>query len=75
MLRCSSDKVRQELWSKDDPPLHKVIILAKSVEHTLACVEELERGRSLAIYKMTVKKDNPKKEGDYDKGEEKVIQE
>ncbi|KAJ1210658.1 hypothetical protein NDU88_006020 [Pleurodeles waltl] len=61
MLRCSSDKVRQ------------VIILAKRVEHTLACVEELEKGRSLAINKIAVRKENPKKEGDGEKGEEKVI--
>ncbi|KAJ1192178.1 hypothetical protein NDU88_001490 [Pleurodeles waltl] len=73
MLRCLSDKVRQELWSKDDPPLHEVIVLAKRVEHTLACVEELEKGRSFAINKITARKENPIKEGDGVKGDEKVF--
>ncbi|KAJ1141718.1 hypothetical protein NDU88_008046 [Pleurodeles waltl] len=31
MLKWSSDKVRQELWSKDDPSLQEVVTIAKSV--------------------------------------------
>ncbi|KAJ1189909.1 hypothetical protein NDU88_004006 [Pleurodeles waltl] len=75
MLRCSSDKVREELWSKDDPPLHEVVALAKRVEHTLACVEELEKGKSLAVNKISMKKELSKKDGDCDKQEDKIQQE
>ncbi|KAJ1199709.1 hypothetical protein NDU88_003542 [Pleurodeles waltl] len=75
MLRCSSDKVREELWSKDDPPLHEVVALAKRVEHSLACVEELEKGKSLAVNKISMKKELSKKDGDCDKQEDKIQQE
>ncbi|KAJ1186206.1 hypothetical protein NDU88_002989 [Pleurodeles waltl] len=60
MLRCASDKIRQELWSKDDPTLHEVIILAKGVEHTLACVEELEKQRKVEVNKIVMKGESAK---------------
>ncbi|KAJ1189025.1 hypothetical protein NDU88_005778 [Pleurodeles waltl] len=39
VLRCSSDKIREELWLKDEP--EEVILVAKGVEHMLKCVKEL----------------------------------
>ncbi|KAJ1206102.1 hypothetical protein NDU88_001511 [Pleurodeles waltl] len=41
VLKCCSDKIREELWLKDEPPLEEVIIVAKRVEHMLKCVKEL----------------------------------
>ncbi|KAJ1211493.1 hypothetical protein NDU88_006853 [Pleurodeles waltl] len=41
VLKCSSDKIREELWLKDEPPLEEVIMVAKRVEHMLKCVLEL----------------------------------
>lgn len=43
VLRCSSDKIREELWLKDEPPLDEVMIIAKRVEHMLKCVSELSK--------------------------------
>ncbi|KAJ1179503.1 hypothetical protein NDU88_004737 [Pleurodeles waltl] len=60
MLKCSSDKIRQELWSKDDPTLQEVIVLAKSVEHTMACVDELEKEKKVEktdVSKITTKRE------------------
>ncbi|KAJ1153148.1 hypothetical protein NDU88_005910 [Pleurodeles waltl] len=45
VLKCSSDKIREELWLKDEPPLEEVIIVAKRVEHMLKCVKELSGNR------------------------------
>ncbi|KAJ1096990.1 hypothetical protein NDU88_002120 [Pleurodeles waltl] len=52
MLKCSSDTIRQELWSMDDPSLQEVVTIAKSVEHTLACVGELEKNRFPSVNKV-----------------------
>ncbi|KAJ1145487.1 hypothetical protein NDU88_011773 [Pleurodeles waltl] len=41
VLKCCSDKIREELWLKDEPPLEEVVIVAKRVEHMLKCVKEL----------------------------------
>ncbi|KAJ1098430.1 hypothetical protein NDU88_003541 [Pleurodeles waltl] len=41
LLKCCSDKIREELWLKDEPPLEEVVIVAKRVEHMLKCVKEL----------------------------------
>ncbi|KAJ1129632.1 hypothetical protein NDU88_007998 [Pleurodeles waltl] len=57
MLRCASDKIRQELWSKDDPTLQEVIVLVKSVEHTMACVDELEKEKKVDVNKISTKKE------------------
>ncbi|KAJ1215784.1 hypothetical protein NDU88_003391 [Pleurodeles waltl] len=57
MLRCASDKIRQELWSKDDPTLQEVIALAKNVEHTMACVDELEKEKKVDVNKISTKKE------------------
>ncbi|KAJ1151171.1 hypothetical protein NDU88_003958 [Pleurodeles waltl] len=74
MLRCASDKVRQELRSKDDLLLHEVI-LAKSVEHTLASVEELEKGKNAGVNKITMKKELSGTKGNSnDREEDKVDQ-
>ncbi|KAJ1173146.1 hypothetical protein NDU88_004987 [Pleurodeles waltl] len=43
VLRCCSDKVREELWLKDEPPLDEVVSIAKRVEHMLKCVGELSK--------------------------------
>ncbi|KAJ1188074.1 hypothetical protein NDU88_004839, partial [Pleurodeles waltl] len=58
MLKCSSDKIRQELWSKDDPTLHEVITIAKGVEHTLACVGELEKNKYPSVNKIGPKNES-----------------
>ncbi|KAJ1200309.1 hypothetical protein NDU88_004133 [Pleurodeles waltl] len=57
MLKCSSDKIRQELWSKDDPPLQEVVTIAKGVEHTLACVGELNKNKCPSVNKIFPKSD------------------
>ncbi|KAJ1200910.1 hypothetical protein NDU88_004731 [Pleurodeles waltl] len=41
VLKCSSDKIREELWLKDEPPLEEFIIVAIRVEHMVKCVKEL----------------------------------
>ncbi|KAJ1215286.1 hypothetical protein NDU88_002895 [Pleurodeles waltl] len=41
VLKSCSDKIREELWLKDEPPLEEVVIVAKRVEHMLKCVKEL----------------------------------
>ncbi|KAJ1181402.1 hypothetical protein NDU88_006609 [Pleurodeles waltl] len=43
VLRCCSDKVREELWLKDEPRLDEVVSIAKRVEHMLKCVGELSK--------------------------------
>ncbi|XP_078503220.1 olfactory receptor 2B6-like [Lissotriton helveticus] len=43
VLRCSSDKIREELWLKDELPLDEVMGIAKHVEHMLKCVGELSK--------------------------------
>ncbi|KAJ1105850.1 hypothetical protein NDU88_003254 [Pleurodeles waltl] len=58
MLKCSSDKIRQELWSKDDPTLHEVITIAKGAEHTLACVGELEKNKYPSVNKIGPKSES-----------------
>ncbi|KAJ1203510.1 hypothetical protein NDU88_007295 [Pleurodeles waltl] len=41
VLKCSSDKIREKLWLKDELPLEEGIRVAKRVEHILKCVREL----------------------------------
>ncbi|KAJ1178271.1 hypothetical protein NDU88_003518 [Pleurodeles waltl] len=72
MLKCSSDKVRQELWSKDDPSLQEVVTIAKSIEHTLACVEELERSKHPAINKISQKSELQEDHRDCDGGKDET---
>ena len=43
VLRCFNEKVREELWLKDEPPLDDVILVAKRVEHMMRCVSELSK--------------------------------
>ena len=45
VLRCSNDKVREELWLKDEPPLEEVILVAKRVEHMVYCMKELSKAQ------------------------------
>ena len=47
LLNCSIDKVREELWLKDDPPLNEVLIVAKQVEHMLSCVHEIKKDSTI----------------------------
>ncbi|KAJ1127413.1 hypothetical protein NDU88_005815 [Pleurodeles waltl] len=72
MLKCSSNKVRQELWSKDDPSLQEVVTIAKSVEHTLACVEELERSKCPAVNKISQKNEQQDDHKDSDGGKDEA---
>ena len=43
VLRCYNDKVREELWLKDEPPLEDVILVEKRIEHMMQCVKELSK--------------------------------
>ncbi|XP_078503492.1 fibrocystin [Lissotriton helveticus] len=43
VLACRMERVREELWLKDDPPLREVLIIAKQVEHMLQCVSEIKQ--------------------------------
>ncbi|KAJ1088273.1 hypothetical protein NDU88_001431 [Pleurodeles waltl] len=42
MLGCSIEKVCDELWLKDEPPLEEVLNVAKKIEHSLKCVEVMK---------------------------------
>ncbi|KAJ1108132.1 hypothetical protein NDU88_005514 [Pleurodeles waltl] len=72
MLKCSSDKVRQELWSKDDPSLQEVVTITKSIEHTLACVEELERSKHPEINNISQKIELQEDHRDCDGGKDET---
>ena len=43
VLKCYHDKVREELWLKDEPPLEEVLLVAKRIEHMMKCVNELSK--------------------------------
>ncbi|KAJ1118668.1 hypothetical protein NDU88_006856 [Pleurodeles waltl] len=47
VLKCSSDKIREELWLKDEPPLEEVILVAKRVEHMMREMCDVLYTRSL----------------------------
>lgn len=47
VLRCNSDKLREELWMKDEPSLEEVLIVAKQVEHMMKCVGKLKAGKEV----------------------------
>ncbi|KAJ1180606.1 hypothetical protein NDU88_005827 [Pleurodeles waltl] len=49
MLECKCDKVREALWAKNDPSLDEVLIIAKQVEHSMACIENLRKSRNVAM--------------------------
>lgn len=38
VLKCKCDKMREELWLKDEPPLKELLVISKRVEHMLKCV-------------------------------------
>ncbi|KAJ1094290.1 hypothetical protein NDU88_007368 [Pleurodeles waltl] len=78
VLRCCSDKVREELWLKDEPPLDEVVSIAKRVEHMLKCVGELSKAhkedkvsvKAQEVECQVIQKDEKKKkyEGVREKG-------
>lgn len=41
ILVCVNDKIREDLWLKGDPKLSEVVLVAKQIEHSQACVVEL----------------------------------
>ena len=43
MLGCILDKVRDELWQKDEPSLDEVISVGKRIEHSIKCVNILKK--------------------------------
>ncbi|KAJ1138955.1 hypothetical protein NDU88_005334 [Pleurodeles waltl] len=47
VLKCSSDKIIEELWLKDEPPLEKAICVAKRVERMMNCVMELSANKKV----------------------------
>ncbi|KAJ1088054.1 hypothetical protein NDU88_001213 [Pleurodeles waltl] len=49
MLECKYDKVREALWAKNDPSLDEVLIIAKQVEHSMSCIENLRKSRNVAM--------------------------
>ncbi|KAJ1215892.1 hypothetical protein NDU88_003499 [Pleurodeles waltl] len=49
MLECKCDKVREALWVKNDPSLDEVLIIAKQVEHSMACIENLRKSKNLSM--------------------------
>ena len=46
VLRCQNDKIREELWLKDEPPLEDVILVAKRIEHMMHCVDEISKNNA-----------------------------
>ena len=42
MLGCVLDKVRDELWQKDEPTLDEVVNVGKRIEHSIKCVKILK---------------------------------
>lgn len=60
MLGCTSEKIREELWIRDEPSLDEVLQVAKRVEHTLVCVDTLKKDKqdsSIQLVKDSDKKD------------------
>ncbi|KAJ1148087.1 hypothetical protein NDU88_000928 [Pleurodeles waltl] len=49
MLECKCDKVREALWAKNDPTLDEVLIIAKQVEHSMACIENLRKSKDASM--------------------------
>ncbi|KAJ1121064.1 hypothetical protein NDU88_009192 [Pleurodeles waltl] len=45
MLECKSDKIREALWSKNDPTLEEVLAIAKQVEHSEMCMKDLKKSK------------------------------
>ncbi|KAJ1193600.1 hypothetical protein NDU88_002896 [Pleurodeles waltl] len=46
MLECKSDKIREALWSKGDPNCDEVIMVAKQIEHSELCMENLRKSKN-----------------------------
>ncbi|KAJ1112157.1 hypothetical protein NDU88_000425 [Pleurodeles waltl] len=42
MLGCQIEKIREELWLRDDPPFDEVLAIAKNIEHSLKCVDAIK---------------------------------
>ncbi|KAJ1197619.1 hypothetical protein NDU88_001475 [Pleurodeles waltl] len=46
ILGCHIEKVREELWLRDEPPLEKVLAIAKKIEHSSKCVDAIKNDTS-----------------------------
>ena len=43
MVGCNLEKVRNELWQKDEPTLEEVLKIGKCIEHSIKCVNILKK--------------------------------
>lgn len=52
MVGCSIEKVRKELWMRDEPSLDEVLQVAKRIERSLKCVDIIKKDKVPAVQVM-----------------------